>query len=63
VRRPEAAPATEAAPVVTLRKKKKPQKKRKRFPKNFDPTNPNNPPPDPDRWKPRWERASFKMRT
>ena len=35
-------------------------KKRKRkplYPKGFDPANPKNPPPDPERWLPKWERT------
>jgi signal recognition particle subunit SRP72 len=31
-----------------------------RYPKGFDPLAPNNPPPDPERWLPRRERAAFK---
>ena len=28
-------------------------KKKPRYPKNFDPNNPNNPKPDPERWMPK----------
>jgi signal recognition particle subunit SRP72 len=37
------------------------QRKRKpRYPVGFDPAAPNNPPPDPERWLPKRERAAFK---
>merc|ERR1712137_616503 len=45
-------------------KPKKAPKRRKRkirYPKNFDPENPG-PPPDPERWLPKRERAEFKKR-
>lgn len=40
------------------KKAKKKKKRRVRYPKGFDPENPG-PLPDPERWLPRWERASF----
>ena len=39
---------------------RKPRKRKTRYPSGFDPTAPNNPPPDPERWLPRRERSSFK---
>ena len=30
-----------------------------RYPKNFDPENPG-PPPDPERWLPKWQRSRYK---
>eukprot|EP00808_Paulinella_micropora_P025806 g45037.t1 len=44
------------SPAKKRRKRQKP-----RFPKGFDPANPG-PPPDPERWMPRWERSSFQKR-
>lgn len=41
--------------------KKRKRKKAKRLPKNFDPDNPG-PPPDPERWLPKWQRAEFKRK-
>jgi signal recognition particle subunit SRP72 len=43
----------------------KPRKRRVRkplYPAGFDPTAPNNPPPDPERWLPRRERSSYKIK-
>eukprot|EP00930_Biecheleria_cincta_P004629 TRINITY_DN105548_c0_g1_i1.p1 TRINITY_DN105548_c0_g1~~TRINITY_DN105548_c0_g1_i1.p1 ORF type:complete len:648 (+),score=179.33 TRINITY_DN105548_c0_g1_i1:90-2033(+) len=43
-------------------KKHKTKRRRKiRYPKNFDPENPG-PPPDPERWLPKRERAEFKKK-
>lgn len=42
-------------------KAKKKRKRKIRYPKNFDPENPG-PPPDPERWLPKRERAEFKKR-
>mmetsp|Transcript_20809 Transcript_20809/g.58628 ORF Transcript_20809/g.58628 Transcript_20809/m.58628 type:complete len:665 (+) Transcript_20809:65-2059(+) len=42
-------------------KAKRPRKRKPRFPKGFDPENPG-PPPDPERWLPKRERAEFKKR-
>jgi signal recognition particle subunit SRP72 len=42
-------------------KAKKRRKRKIRYPKNFDPENPG-PPPDPERWLPKRERAEFKKR-
>ena len=46
-------------------KVKKPKKKKARrvlYPKGFDPSKPNNPPPDPERWLPKWERTQLDHR-
>merc|ERR1712170_86160 len=42
-------------------KAKRKRKRKPRYPKNFDPENPG-PPPDPERWLPKRERAEFKKR-
>lgn len=39
----------------------KPKKKRVRYPKGFDPKNPG-PPPNPERWLPKWERKDYKKK-
>ena len=39
----------------------KKRRKRKRPPKGFDPANPG-PPPDPERWLPKWERSDYRRR-
>eukprot|EP00889_Picochlorum_renovo_P001140 jgi/Picre1/28170/NNA_003576.t1 len=41
------------------KKKKKKRKRKPRYPKGFDPENPG-PPPDPERWLPKWQRAENK---
>jgi signal recognition particle subunit SRP72 len=44
---------------------KKAKKKRKpRLPKGYDPTKPNGglPPPDPERWLPKWQRSDAKKK-
>eukprot|EP00933_Yihiella_yeosuensis_P075623 TRINITY_DN85077_c0_g1_i1.p1 TRINITY_DN85077_c0_g1~~TRINITY_DN85077_c0_g1_i1.p1 ORF type:complete len:537 (-),score=149.83 TRINITY_DN85077_c0_g1_i1:110-1699(-) len=41
--------------------KKKRRKRKPRYPKGFDPENPG-PPPDPERWLPKRERAEFKKK-
>lgn len=62
----------ELAPIPKMQRKKKEdeddvvakkkKKKRKiRYPKNFDPENPG-PPPDPERWLPKYERTEYKKR-
>jgi len=45
-------------------KKKRTHKKKPKLPKGFDPSLPNNgiPPPDPERWLPKWERSDFKRK-
>lgn len=45
-------------------KKKRTHKKKPRLPKGFDPSQPNGglPPPDPERWLPKWERSDFKKK-
>lgn len=54
--RADAAGAGDAA----LAKKSRKRKKRKpRYPKDYDPANPG-PPPDPERWLPKWQRSDFK---
>merc|ERR1712061_57477 len=42
-------------------KAKRRRKRNPRYPKGFDPENPG-PPPDPERWLPKRERAEFKKR-
>ena len=49
--------AAGAEPVVQKRKRKR----RSRLPKGFDPENPG-PPPDPERWLPKWQRSEFKRK-
>uniref|UniRef100_A0A0G4HTR3 Signal recognition particle subunit SRP72 n=1 Tax=Chromera velia CCMP2878 TaxID=1169474 RepID=A0A0G4HTR3_9ALVE len=49
--------AAEGGEGATALKKKR--KKKIRYPKNFDPNNPG-PPPDPERWLPKRERAEYK---
>jgi hypothetical protein len=44
---------------------KKAKKKRKpRLPKGYDPSKPNGglPPPDPERWLPKWQRSDAKKK-
>ena len=48
------AAATSAAAVQRKRVKRR---ARVRYPAGFDPAAPNNPPPDPERWLPKWERT------
>lgn len=45
----------------SVKPKKKSKKKKIRYPKGFDPANPG-PPPDPERWLPRYERAKGRRR-
>lgn len=42
-------------------KPKKKRKRKKQLPKNFDPDNPG-PPPDPERWLPKWQRSGYRKR-
>ena len=44
--------------------KKKQRKRKPRLPKGYNPELPNGglPPPDPERWLPKWQRAEFKRR-
>lgn len=42
-------------------RQRKKRKRKPRYPKGFDPENPG-PPPDPERWLPKHERAAFKKR-
>ena len=41
----------------------KKRKRKTRYPKGFDPKNPNNPKPDPERWIPKNERKEFKKKS
>mmetsp|Transcript_4931 Transcript_4931/g.11687 ORF Transcript_4931/g.11687 Transcript_4931/m.11687 type:complete len:155 (+) Transcript_4931:116-580(+) len=45
-------------------KKKRTHKRKPRLPKGYDPSQPNGglPPPDPERWLPKWERSDFKKK-
>eukprot|EP00457_Paulinella_chromatophora_P002843 gb/GEZN01002848.1/.p1 GENE.gb/GEZN01002848.1/~~gb/GEZN01002848.1/.p1 ORF type:complete len:525 (+),score=118.27 gb/GEZN01002848.1/:646-2220(+) len=47
-----------AGPIKRAHKR---HKKKPKYPKNFDPANPG-PKPDPERWLPKWERASFQKK-
>ena len=40
---------------------KKKRKRKVRYPKGFDPANPG-PPPNPERWLPKWQRSDFKKK-
>ena len=44
--------------------KKKRKKRKPRYPKGYDPTKPGGglPPPDPERWLPKWQRADYKKK-
>mmetsp|Transcript_7609 Transcript_7609/g.15869 ORF Transcript_7609/g.15869 Transcript_7609/m.15869 type:complete len:677 (+) Transcript_7609:204-2234(+) len=50
-----------AAPEAKAVKPKRKRKRKPRYPKGYDPENPG-PPPDPERWLPKRERAEFKKR-
>jgi signal recognition particle subunit SRP72 len=57
----------ESAPLTKAKAEEKPaeeaRKKRRRkpiYPKGFDPANPHNPAPNPERWLPKRERAAFR---
>ena len=52
-----ASKADGAGPAVNKRKRKR----QIRLPKGFDPENPR-PPPDPERWLPKWQRSDFKRK-
>merc|ERR1712187_663711 len=53
---------TDPAQTSSKDERKSKKKTRKiRWPKNYDPENPG-PPPDPERWLPKRERAEFKKR-
>jgi signal recognition particle subunit SRP72 len=49
---------------ATQHHKKRKNRKRKRLPKGYDPALPNGglPPPDPERWLPKWQRSDAKKR-
>ena len=44
--------------------KRSKKKKKPRLPKAYDPTKPNGglPPPDPERWLPKWQRSDAKKK-
>ncbi len=42
-------------------REKKKRKRKVRLPKGFDPANPG-PPPDPERWLPKWQRSDYKKK-
>ena len=54
--------AAAAAKAKAQRQAKRKRRRRVLYPKGFDPTNPNNPPPDPERWLPKWERTQLDHR-
>ncbi len=55
-----AVDATDDGTADALRTKEKKRKKRKpRYPAGYDAANPG-PPPDPERWLPKWQRSDFK---
>ena len=54
------AAKTRAADGGAMREKKK-RKRKIRLPKGFDPANPG-PPPDPERWLPKWQRSDYKKK-
>ncbi len=47
-------------PLASTLKPKRKRKRKTRYPKGFDPANPNNPPYDPSRWIPRKDRKRAK---
>jgi len=51
----------EAEDKTTEDKAKKKKKRKPRYPKGFDPENPG-PPPDPERWLPKYERSEYKKK-
>ncbi|KAI3426329.1 hypothetical protein D9Q98_008702 [Chlorella vulgaris] len=55
-------PAGAAPPQLAAggdERKKRKRKRQPRYPKGFDPANPG-PPPDPERWLPKWQRSDAK---
>ncbi|KAL4423713.1 hypothetical protein ABPG75_001014 [Micractinium tetrahymenae] len=54
-----AAAKQEGAAAAEGEKKKRKRKRQPRYPKSFDPANPG-PPPDPERWLPKWQRSDAK---
>lgn len=51
--------------LITLLPQKRAKRKRKpRYPKGYDPSKPNGglPPPDPERWLPKWQRSDAKKK-
>ncbi|KAI7836263.1 hypothetical protein COHA_009853 [Chlorella ohadii] len=55
----KAAGAAEAVAAAEGERKKRKRKRQPRYPKGFDPANPG-PPPDPERWLPKWQRSDAK---
>jgi signal recognition particle subunit SRP72 len=53
-------PKAEEKVLTDLKKKKR--KRKPKYPKGFDPSNPNNKKPDPERWLPKEERKEFKKK-
>lgn len=53
---------TEEKVVDEIQKKKRKRKHKPKYPKGFDPKNPNNPKPDPERWLPKSQRKEFKKK-
>lgn len=47
-----------------MQHKKSRKKKKPRYPKSYDPSKPNGglPPPDPERWLPKWQRSDAKKK-
>lgn len=54
-----AAPEAQKADGAAAEHKKRKRKRQQRLPKGFDPANPG-PPPDPQRWLPKWQRSDAK---
>jgi hypothetical protein len=50
--------------LLLLLQKKAKKKKKPRYPKGYDPSQPNGglPLPDPERWLPKWQRSDFKKK-
>lgn len=61
---PTLSPTLAPHPAPPLLQKKKQRKRKPRLPKGYNPELPNGglPPPDPERWLPKWQRAEFKRR-
>lgn len=63
---PENAESTLTACLVChlLLQKKAKRKRKPRYPKDYDPSKPNGglPPPDPERWLPKWQRSDAKKK-
>lgn len=50
--------------LLTYEQKKTRRKRKPRYPKGYDPSKPNGglPPPDPERWLPKWQRSDAKKK-